>query len=201
MKALNKKFISVYLFIMCGLVLSCCKSTYKKVEDNLKTEENVVREISNKNFMNNDNRISIETIDSIVDGNTVSGRINVVYKDMIQNMKKIEATYSAAYTVENMSSGSFPWMESLIDDEKYFYAIGASEICKGRAAAKKFAELDAEAKLKSAAIQISGDKNIDVHAWRLLKVCYKKIINRKDGRTYYSASVLIGVNRNLVVKN
>lgn len=192
-------FWLISFVVVFSVMFSCCKTT-DKGKDNPSVEENIVTEITGKN---NNVQITSENLESLpsIDEQSVSGRINIIYKDMIQNMKKIEATYSAAYTVENMSSGSFPWMESLIDDEKYFYAIGASEICKGRAAAKKFAELDAEAKLKSAAIQISGDKNIDVHAWRLLKVCYKKIINGKDGRTYYSASVLIGVNRNLVVKN
>ena len=202
MKVSNKKIISVGLVGMSALVLSCCKTTDKKSVKNIDTEENSVREISNTNFANNNVNIPPEKIESfsMKDEHTVPERINAVYKDMIQDVKMLETTYSASYTLQKTSSLPFTWMESLIDDGKYFYAIGTSKISNGRSTAKKFAELNAEENLRKAASKFTGDNNIDVRGWELFEVCYKKGETKK-GSTCYTATVLIGIDRNLIVKN
>lgn len=184
MRSLVFKFISCLSFTICILVLSCCKTTDKKVESVSVTEGNVVKEIANKNSDGTDD---------------TSNRINAIYRTMIQNMKK-ETTYAASYTVQKLSSEPFLWMDSLTDDGKYFYAVGNSALSTGRGSAKNLAQKNAGINLKKAAIQFSGDENIDVRAWELFEVCYKKIMT-DEGRTFYTATVLIGIDRNLVVKN
>ncbi len=203
-KSFNSKIVICFWLSICVAILSCCKTTEKKPDENKNVEENVVTEISNSN---SPKRIDSNVINSIepvpsLKNQSPTERINVVYKDMIQDIKEIEGTYSAAYTVQDLSSGSTLWLESLsdMDNEKYFYATGVSEVCKGRSTAKRYAEVNAEKKLKDAAIKISGKNDIDVRSWELLKVHYKKLID-KDGHVFYTARVLIGIDRNLVVKN
>ena len=185
MKSLVFKFVLCLLLgCICVFVFSCCKTSDKKVESVSISEENVVKEIVNKN-----NNVTDDT----------SNRINAIYRTMIQNMKQ-ETTYAASYTVQELSSEPFLWMDSLTDDGKYFYAVGSSALSTGRGSAKNVAQKNAELNLKRAAIQFSGDENIDVHAWELFEVCYKRITT-DEGRTFYTANVLIGIDRNLVVKN
>ncbi len=201
MKVSNKKIISVCLVGMSALVLSCCKSTDKNVEENLNTEENVVREVLNKNSVSDNAKIPLEQVEPVIGESmqTVPDCINAIYRNMIQDMK-MDTAYPETYKVQNASSLSFPWLESLNDDGKMFYAVGASGLCNGRSTAKKFAESRAYKNLKAAAIQISGNKKIDVFAYKIIEACYKKV-ETDEGNVYYTASVLIGIDRNLVVKN
>ncbi len=190
-------FWLISFVVVFSVMFSCCKTT-DKGKDNPSVEENIVTEITGKN---NNVQITSENLESLpsIDEQSVSGRINIIYKDMIQDMKK-ETSYAASYTVKNTSSLSFPWMDSLIDDGKYFYAIGWSKLCGGKDSASNFAETNAAQNLKKAAIKVSGDENVDVRLWEVFETCYKKVTTDK-GRTYYTATVLIGIDRNLVVKN
>ena len=168
-------------------MLSCCKTTEKKTEIAPDVGDNVVTEI-------------IPT-DSVRVGpkNNVQDRINAIYRDMIRDTKQI-TSYDASYKVRDVSSKPHTFLDFLSDDGKYFYSIGNSKLCSGRKDASHFAVEDAVQNLKKAAVKISADENIDVRGYKVFERCFKEVITDK-GRTYYTATVLIGIDRNLVVKN
>lgn len=191
MKKTVFKFVLFALF--SSIIFSCCKTADKKIKEDEQTEENVVREITpEKNHSskisdskeNQNPQKNIEPVNSVASANpaekvepdknpdfaeielTVPEKINASYKNMIQEMK-VGTTYSAAYTVETLSKFEFPWMDSLVDDGKYFYAIGYSKLCGGKKSAGDFAKIDAAKNLKKAAVEVTGNENIDVRLWEV----------------------------------
>ena len=169
------KHVSIICLIFSLFLLSCCVSANKRQEMQHEDEET-------EQPTDIGNPVAPISVDEM--------KVNAVYREMLEKIKTKD---------ESFSSLDVPWLKTLEDDGKYFYSVGVSEWCLSRKDAKRFAQNDAKENLRDAVSGILGTEIKKTPGWELIETRFYEIT--KEGEKYYTAAVLIGADRNLVVKS